>query len=344
MLPTKMKANLFENLSKTSLRYLAPTPTAKATGLAAEVYAQIVEEFFVSGAVMAHDLRPTLLAGAWAGGREIVFVDGYFTREQKEEIGVSLAQLNGCTYCEDLLTAVVYAADREAADTLRRRSQDGPLFDWAAHTLQPGSRVIREPPFSPEEAPELVGTALVFHYLNRFVPTLFDGTPVNAPLGSEAIKSTMLRMFGFELKETTTKRLVPGRASGLLPAAELPADLAWAADNEVVAEAIARWAGAVETAGAEIPSAARTVIADAVSVWEGKPMPISRSWLEPFLENLDAPNRAVAKIGLLAALSPHQRTDADIEDVRAHFDDGLLTSTIAWSAFTAARRIASWLV
>ena len=73
-------------------------------------------------------------------------------------------------------------------------------------------------------------------------------------------------------------------------------------------------------------------------------MGISRQWVNQAIDDLSARDQAAARITLLTAMATHQ-VDADvIEAFRAHWpSDNELVGTLAWTSFTAARRIGGWL-
>ena len=84
---------------------------------------------------------------------------------------------------------------------------------------------MSQPPFTPAEAPEIIGTAVNFHYLNRMVNILLIRT--NLPR-NPLVKGAMKRTFGWLYRRSARKTHPPGVALALLQAAPLPTDLAWA--------------------------------------------------------------------------------------------------------------------
>ncbi len=353
MLPHNVKSVVFDNVSKIPIRYVTPVPYNDATDLVAKVYEIVADEFFINGAITTHSVRPLLLAGMWCGGRELVMAHGHYSREVKEGLGVSFAQNNGCTYCEDMMVSVVYGAgdDAFARDVRYGNQQDikdndiRALHEWVQNYRDPDSDIMRNPPFNSEHAAEMIGVAFMFNYLNRYVKVFFNGTPLNPLFGSDQIKSGMFKTFGNELRPSVTKQLEYGRAADLLPPAELPSDIGWAAGNRNIAQPIARWAAAIEEAAVpDISENVREVVSTAISNWRGEEMELSRSWVEPYLAGLEKPDYAAAKIGLLTALAPTQISDDVIDDYRKYFKgDAALVSLVSWSAFTATRRIAAWI-
>ena len=224
MLPNSIKPRFFDTLSNMTGRYVKPAPYHKATGLVAKVYEQVADEFFINGPITTHAIQPDLLAGVWMAEHEIMLTDNFFTREDKEALGVTLSQVNGCTYCEDLINSVVYGAEQEKlAEQMRYRKQDEIeddntrlLHSWARNIYSDDAPILFTPPFSRVEAPEVLGSALMFNYFNRYVKVFFSGTPLIAPFSSRLIKSLLYKLTGQELRDSVIRRLKPGRAITLL--------------------------------------------------------------------------------------------------------------------------------
>ncbi|MDX7594776.1 hypothetical protein SJ620_27085, partial [Citrobacter freundii] len=59
---------------------------------------------------------------------------------------------------------------------------------------------------------------------------------------------------------------------------------------------------------------------------------------------LPADLHAPTRLALLTGLAPHQVTDDDVAAARSLLDtDAALVGALAWAAFTAARRIGTWI-
>ncbi len=78
---------------------------------------------------------------------------------------------------------------------------------WTRAAATAGQDGIREPPFTPEEFPEAIGSLLALSHINQFSHVVMDGSPVTAPFGLNGIKAAALRIFGSELKVTTERRI-----------------------------------------------------------------------------------------------------------------------------------------
>jgi len=333
------------------IKYIQPITAASASGLTAQVYRQIKRDF---GALVEpftlHSPAPQLLAGVWMATRETELV-GSVRRELKEAVAATVSQLNQCPYCEDAHTMMLHATAAHNAATAISHRRDEQIQDaalraivaWAAATRSPGDAILLTPPFSEGEAPEIVGTAVAFHYINRMVDVFLSETPL--PSNRGWLKGIFKRMAGWYFSRAARQQKPAGASLELLPAAELPADLAWAAASPTVASAFARWAAVIEAAGRNaLPDDTRLLVGERVAAWNGEDPGLSRGWVEEATAGLDEADKPAARLALLTALAPYQVDASVIEAFRAQQpgDDKLIAAT-AWASFTAARRIGTWL-
>ena len=117
MLPKRVKEYLFEKASVKTMRYVDAVPIRKAKGLSRRVFDMIAEDFFVNGSLSSHSQIPSLFAGAWMGGREIILVTDHLDRTTKEAMGATLSYLNECPYCADMLVSLVHGSGKHGAAT-----------------------------------------------------------------------------------------------------------------------------------------------------------------------------------------------------------------------------------
>jgi AhpD family alkylhydroperoxidase len=350
MLPTRIRAELFDRLSIKTMRYVSSVPTRKAEGLVARVYDMIAEDFFVNGSLTSHSKVPELMAGVWTGGRECILVTDRLDRTTKEAMTATLSQINDCPYCGDMLVSLVHGGGEHEVASQILTEGVGQISDptmrerlaWTRAAGTAGPEGVPEPPFTPEELPEAIGALLAMSHINRFSHVVMDGSPVTAPLGLQAIKAAALRMFGSELKTTTERPIEPGRALDLLPPAPLPEDMGWASPNPRIADALSRWAGAIEREAARVVSpAVRELVRRNLEDWQGEQMPISRSWVEEEVQGLTGEDRAMARLALVVAKASYQVDGSLVEEVLgADRDETRLIRVLAWASFSAARRFA----
>jgi AhpD family alkylhydroperoxidase len=333
------------------IKYVEPVRPSSAKGLVAEVYGQVKRDF---GAVVepfaVHASAPELLAGVWGAWRETVAV-GKVRRDVKEAVSSVVSAINECPYCVDAHTMMLHAARSHDAAAAIARGRHGELegdpelarvIEWAAATGSPGPSILASPPFEPGEAPEIIGTALVFHYINRVVTILLSESPLP---GKGQVRRVSKRLAALWFARALRRAREPGVSLRLLPEAALPADLEWAAASPAVAGALSRWVAAVErAAGPVVGEDVHELVSDRLAVWNGEDPGLSRSWVEESVTDLGGASRNAARLALLAALAPYQVDDDVIHEFReGHPEDEHLIALIAWSSLSAARRIASWL-
>jgi len=201
--------------------------------------------------------------------------------------------------------------------------------------------VLADPPFDAEVAPELIGTAVTFHYINRMVTILASPSPFPGPRALRPLTTRIApRLFARAVKRPKQA----GESLRFIEQAELPEDMGWAKGSPPVAAAFAGFMAAIEDEAHDaIGPGARAVVQAHVGTWRGEDPELSRAWVEPAIGELSEPEAAAARLGLLAALAPHQIDDAVVAAYRGHEPvDRRLLALLAWSSAQAARRIGTW--
>lgn len=333
------------------IKYIQLVTAAEANGLTAQVYPQIKHDF---GALVEpftlHSPAPQLLAGVWIATRETLLV-GNVSREIKEAVAATVSRLNQCPYCVDAHTMMLHATAAHNAAAAISHKRDDQIHDpalrviiaWAAATRSPGDPILLAPPFLEREAPEIVGTTVVFHYINRMVDVFLSETPL--PSNRGWLKRALKRIAGWYFSRAARRPKQAGASLALLPAAELPTDLGWAAASPTISDAFARWAAVVEEAGQEaLPADVRALVRERVAAWNGEGPGLSRGWVEEAIVDLDEADQPAARLALLTALAWYQVDKGVIEAFRTQQpgDDKLIGAT-AWASFIAAQRVGTWL-
>ena len=350
MLPAKLRYDLFERLSVRTMRYVSAVPRRSATGLVAEVYKMIEEDFFLNGSLTSRSKVPNLLAAIWSGGRETVLVSDQLDRTTKEALTATLSSINDCPYCGDMMVSLVHAADQhedaayilneteeQIADALLRKR-----LLWVRSVATPGAVPMKTTPFTEAELPEAIGSLMALSDINRFSHIVMDGSPIQAPFGLQWIKTVALRLFGGELRTTHILPLEPGRTLHMLPPAPLPRDMQWARPNPRIARTVAQWAAAVEKESMGVVSQnVKYLVNVNLSRWQGEIMPLSRSWVEREIGGLEGEERAIARFALVLARASYQIDDKMVREVLGEGrDEARFLRILAWCSFTAARHFA----
>lgn len=328
----------------TPFRLTTPAPPGDATGRTAEVYAQLAADFGIGRAptFVALSAAPDLLAATWAVLRESLLA-GRVPRTDKELVALGVSAVNRCPFCVDAHTVLLHATgDHRLAETVARGgTPDDPaqaaLVAWGGATATPGAPAAAAYPFDPRDAPEFIGTALAFHFVNRMVSALLTGDLL--PGGLQRLR--LVRSLGGRALARTVRRPLPPGAS--LPLLRGPAGPApeWAADAPV-GTAFAALARAAAVGGQRLGDAAREAVVAAVDAWDGAHLPLGGDWTAAPLAAVPAAERPGARLALLAALAPYRITEADAEAWRIADPDPYdadLVRVLAFGAMTAVYRI-----
>ncbi len=350
MLPQKFRFDLFDRMSVKTMRYVKAVPRRQATGQVAAVYEQVARDFFINGSITSHSKVPALMAGMWTGGREAILVSDKLSRTLKEAMGGILSRINDCPYCGDMFVSLVHGGGEHDIASLILNGAEDQISDpvmraqlqWAVAAAGGEREKLTQSPYTEAQMPEALGTLMMSSYVNRYSHVIMDGSPVVPLFGSRGIKDLMLRLFGVELKTTTERNITPGLANDLLPAAEPPADMTWAAPNPRIEDGFARWAAAVgREAPRAVPDSVRALVEVNIGQWQGERMPMSRSWVDGETGGLTGRERAMARLALVIGKASYQVDDTMVEEVLKHgCDEESLIRLLSWAAFTAARRVA----
>jgi AhpD family alkylhydroperoxidase len=304
-----------------------------ARGPVAAVYRQVERDFgMLAPPTALHSPSPDLLAASWAILRETLLVDGAADRASREAVATGVSEANSCPYCEDV-HGMTLAAIEDAGD-------GSVVLAWARGTATEADAEL--PPGTPEQAPELVGVAVAFHYYNRVVNVFLRDSPFPAHVPMNA-RPKARKVLGGVLRPKAAGPQA-GESLDLLQPAPVPADLDWAEGNPVIADAFARAYEVAETAGARsVPAGVRELVRDRLSTWDGAAPGLSRAWVEDAVSTLPEEDRPAGRLALLVAYASYQIDD----DVVAAFRrtqpaDSALVDLVAWAGMAAARRISQW--
>jgi len=342
-----------DDMTPKQVRFVKAVLVSEADGLVGEVYQQIREDFQLVPPLTLFSPAEELLAGVWSMWRESQFVTGQVSRPIKEAIAATVSSTNSCPYCVDAHTGMLHASSdhdvvsgilhNDSAAIADKRIRD--IVNWALETRNPGSKVLKHPPFNADEAPEIIGTALVYHFVNRMVNIFLVDTPMPVPASAKKLRSFASRIFGATVgKRITGRTPVAARSLRFVPNADVHDDLAWMSTNPDIATAFAGCIQIINTmAESRVPVEVQTIVNRKLEQWNGDDKGISRHWLEQSLENISHQYKPVARLCLLAAFAPYQVDENVIQDYRqVHPDDYSLLITTAWASMAATCAINMW--
>ncbi|MFD4694227.1 carboxymuconolactone decarboxylase family protein [Streptomyces sp. NPDC058463] len=309
-------------------RYTSPVPPKSATGVVADVYAQLATDFGIKDATtfVVLSVSPPLLTATWALMRESLLA-GQASRTGKEVVAAGVSLANRCPFCVHAHTVLLHATgDHRLAETILRGGEpDEPghrrLLAW-------GKDMGTPQPFPVREAPEYVGTALAFHFINRVVSSLLS--EVMLPGGAEKyrlVRSTA----GRSLARTVRRELRPGDSLALLDTAGAAPQ--WAGDTPV-GTAYGALRTAAQLGAGLLSDEDAAFVRESVAGWDGvTPLPLAAALP-------DRAERPGARLALLAARAPYRITDEDVAAWRVPpFTDHCLVHLVAFGAMCAVERV-----
>ncbi|WP_231985330.1 carboxymuconolactone decarboxylase family protein [Mycobacterium sp. E796] len=310
-------------------------------------------EFQLVPPVTLHAPIPELLAGVWGMLRESI-VAGAVSRSLREVVCEGVSAINQCSFCVDAHSMLLVGADdTSTADAIRANRPDlitdrktREVAMWAFANRQPGADILRCPPFTAQEAPQLIASAASFHYIDRLVQVFLPEGPVPLPSKLRWLRGTTIRVAGtLAGKRVMAVDVASGGAVGRLPEATPSREFAWAAPRPALAAAFGSLEAVIEDLGSDVlAQPVRDLVREHVAAWDGREPGISRGWVEQAVTGLDARDRAAGRLALLVAIAPYQIDDGIIADFRdSQPTDAEILAAVSWASFTATRRISGWL-
>ncbi|MFD2762694.1 carboxymuconolactone decarboxylase family protein [Micromonospora eburnea] len=342
-------ARLTRRVTQSHIEHLSAVPARAAPGLVRHVYRRLEREFgLLAPPVTLHAAAPALLAACWLMLREALLADGPVGRDTREAVAAAVSLANRCPYCVEVHGSALRGllrgpdagavADDRLAEITEPRLRE--IVEWFRHDGDaPG---VRPPRLDAAELAQLVGVAVLFHYLNRMVNVFLAPSPLPVALPPAAERAARW------LAAVTMGRLArrggdAGADLDLLPPAPVPPDLAWARADSTLATAFARACAAVdEAAERAVPPSVRGLLLDLLAGPAGLRAVSDRATLEAALDDLPAEDRAAGRLALTVAFFSYRVTDAMVAGYRLDEPaDRRLLELVSWASLTAARAAGS---
>jgi alkylhydroperoxidase family enzyme len=329
-------------LGLTQVRYVSPVRRGAAQGLVGSVYEQVEQEFgILAPSIALASPAPQVLAASWVMLRETLLVTHQVARGAKEAVATTVSTGNTCPWCTTVHSTML-AGLSDSMDDSRQRE----VMSWTRDCRTEEGALLHEPACPAAEAPELIGTVVIFHYYNRMVNVFLTEEPV--PPGAPKFKMVLgpvMWILDRRMRPAAARSHQPGRSLDLLPSAAVPPDISWAAGDPLTEDAFARGCAAIEAAGAgSVPSSVRDLVMAELENWHGEARGPSRAWADGAVSGLPAADQPAGRLALLTALASYQVDRSVIRAFRASQpDDSALIELTAWASLAAARRVGSWI-
>ena len=243
-----------------------------------------------------HLPAPDALCAYWAIFREPTH-GRRVGRATKEAVAAAVSAINTCPYCVEVHTTMLHALGDTAPAAAIASGGDvadpnlRAVVGWARANRQPDAPIHKQRPFPDEHAPELIGVALAYHYVNRMVNIFAAASPFPA---TATLKPMARRLAVPLFGRLLARQARPGASLELLPPAPLPDDLGWAHSDPIIADAFGRAAAAFDAAGQQaLPAEVRALVTAELNRWRGEEPGLSRRWVDNTTDTLPPAHRPV---------------------------------------------------
>lgn len=340
---------LIDSQTPMQVRYLHPILPAQATGTLAALYGQMRQDLQLLPPLVMLSQRMDLMAGVWTIFRESQLVCERVARSRKEALAAAVSLGNACPYCVDahlgMLTAIdgSHVASAIFARNFAAIADDDTraLVEWAITLPTLNAEPTRKPPYTADEAPEIIGIVLVYQFINRMVQVFLGSSPISVAVTAPWFRRISIWMLGKVGGNMMSKRAKPGESLRFLPQADLPTAFAWAQHHPRIGAAYARFSAVMLEAGCSVPEAAQRCVRTGLDQWLGKAIPDAAS-LEALVQDVPQSCRGRARLALLTALAPYRVHAAVIEAFRSEQpSDADLLATTTWASYAAVEGFSS---
>ncbi|MDG4809577.1 carboxymuconolactone decarboxylase family protein [Micromonospora sp. WMMD1120] len=319
-------------------RFFAPPPARAATGRTAAVYQQTRDDFLGPlPTFQALSAVPEVLAGTWSLMREALLA-GDASRTERELVAAAVSRANRCQFCLDAHVLLLHALGEPRLAAAVARGDTPPqqrhaeLVRWAQSSRNP-----RAAGWSSPYRPEITGTLLAFHFINRVVSALLDpdllpGGLHRAPL----VRSVGGRFYARAAREPKE----PGRSLPLLDAADATTPPGWAGDSPVGVAYVALRHAALR-GGELLGEVARQTVTATVRWEDGRFPARPADWAVDLVRDIPGTDRIGTRIALLVAFAPSAVSPGDVALWRlSHPHDADLVRLVAFGAIAATDHVA----
>ena len=339
-----------------AIKYLTVQNIKNATNINIKnINMQIDRDFGLAGPLTLSTPSLRVHAVRWAVARESFIVETNVKRVNKEIVAACVAQLNKCPYSEDAhSTSIMSCDDAKTGDAIINRTwkeldnkKTKQLINWSLQTRNPHASIIKNPPFSIDEAPEIIGTALAFHSTNRLVNIFLEESPLPSFLTGKLLKKIALKIASKTLfKSMVSNNAMAGDGLQFIQDHPIHKSIEWSKAIPAFSKVLAAEEILLKDIEEDtIPEKLRDLFKNEVTQWEGEEMPLGRGWLNEILINLDENELRVGRLLFLAAFAPYTITKNDINAFRkVKPTDKELIETCFWAIQTVTNKIGEWLI
>ena len=335
---------------------------------------------------------PSVFGTMWQMLREVAIV-GQFPRFLKQVVAVAVSRANECPSCLKAHKMLAMALGNKAARHVLEKGESEldkenkharsllKLYRWAAATSRAEGPELCQPPFLRKFAPEVIGSVLVWNYVNRIISVFFPDR--------KAMPTFIVKLFGpiMRWKMGGIKYQNRSASFNLFPMQPtvLQSELSWAIPDPTVSAAISRFDSSIEQASfLIIPDSIRSFMRNLVAKWDGAGITgypsidfgakvdlngvcevrpsfdaaQKEAWIAVLTKSFEKTHadslaelsgreregyRMMLRVALITAFAKHEMVTKDIADFEVLFPHKWqYLSVIAWSSMAVSKRVAFW--
>ncbi len=318
----------------------------KATGKLKNLYKHINLNFGkLAEPFVLHSSNVELTAGVWAMLYETVLVDGEVKRSLKEAIATIVSEINKCPYCVDAHSIMIFGTEKGLQNdisivkegTIKPKTKDEKIIQWALRNLDFDNSVIQNPPFIKEEAPEIIGTAVLFHYLTRMV-TLFAG---NSPFPTTKMRGLLIKVASFFIfAKAINKKKIAGECLIFLNEISNQDAFVWAAGSPNIRKAFQYLKHHSEYNIQKILSSELIALLKNISKKPEMLQPgFGNKNLGNFLNEVKPTEREMAEFSFFTMFEPYKITEKCFHALRQRLGDEEILQLAAFAGMLVAENI-----
>ena len=311
-----------------------------AKGKLNEIYKDIILNFGKLVEPFAlHSINEKLIAGVWAMLYETMLIDTNIDRKTKENIAICISEINKCQYCADAHSIMAYnkSGQFKSKEPTISNEKDNQLNLWSLNNHGFNSFIVVNPPFTKNEAPEIIGTSVLFHYINRMV-SLFAN---NTPFPISGMKNIFVYISAnFIFNKAILRKKTKGKSLEFIEDKIIDNSFKWAEKNIEIQKSFQYFKHQTELEISNILSKELILnmkdISNDLSLLKNS---FGNKELDSFLEKITLSGKEIARYCFLIMFDIHKIQEKDIASLKLKYSDKELMQISAYSSLIIAEKI-----
>ncbi len=336
MISKRVSNIIFKSIGHKTIRYLQPIKYSASVGDVKRIYDDIGYDYVLGAPFTLHASNPEIMAGIWSLVRESLIVNGKVKRLTKEAIAGGVSISNQCPYCHE-------AHIKMSGGIIDEKNEN--LFEWCKSHYK-HNEIILNPPFSIKEAPEIIGTALTFHYINRMVNVFVTEYPLPLPRYLNWLKPTISSFFkNTAAANITSIKALPGQSLKWLTPNEETTEFLWTESNIHIKNSFLSFDKLINHTGENvIPSNVRRIVLNYLADWTGNNPGFGNEWIDNLTKGLILSEKVIAQFILLIATMPYKIMNHHIHELKKiGVENEKLLTIASWGSWQATKKIGNWI-